>query len=289
MKRELMCFLVLDLGGGFAKCCHDMPKFGASTAKLINPMPRSIFPLGVVLLAMLAGCATQPPQVKPSPYHFWIPSGPASQSLSQVFDDGSTTYLLPKPGVPIMGVQVRMSNGQFIPASLSMNGPYYTFPGIYPVLHVETIGREFAIANPTQATPAVSTARAADPSQHQAARSQRQKSEQKADRNTVTIESLYRAAPQKMDARNEGGILTLRLVTLIGILPEDWTVYPAQNVDAHRMVAVYLDQTIEQAMHSVCQQMSLSCAIDPMKKTISLFQPTPGEAGANKPEGANRP
>jgi len=67
MAHELMCFLILERRAGLQQYSHDIPKFVASTVELINLMPRSIFPLGVVLLAMLAGCATQPTQVKPSP------------------------------------------------------------------------------------------------------------------------------------------------------------------------------------------------------------------------------
>jgi len=287
-----MCFLDLNRNLGFPQCCHDIPKFGTSTTKLIHPMPRSIFPLGVILLAMLAGCATQPPQINPSPYHFWSPEGSASQSLSQVFDDGATTYLLPKPGVPIMGVQVRASNGQFIPARISMNGPYYTFPGVYSVLHIETIGREFAVIDPDKTAPVTPAAPAApteDHSQQQSSQQQHQKPEQTTARNAVTIESLYRNAPQKVGARSEGGILTLPLVTLIDILPNDWTVYPAQNVDAHRMVAVYLNQTPEDAIRSVCQEMNLTCSINPKLKTISMSKPAPVQGQQNMPEGAAKP
>lgn len=247
-----------------------------------------------VATAALAGCAAPPPNVVHAPaFHFWNRLGPASQSISQVFDDGTTTYVLPKPGVAILGVQVQMQNGHIVPSNLSLDGAYYTFPGVYPSIRIDTLGHNYAIANlakqevaTSNGTPSVTPDRVSSTGSES-----RQPAtptiNMKAGGNTQTIESLYLAAPKKIDARSEGGILTLRLVDLIGILPDDWTVYPTSDVDAHRMVAVYLDQSIEQGMHSVCQEMSLSCQINATKKTIFLSKPAPSQPGTNQPKGAS--
>ena len=242
----------------------------------------------------LAGCATPPaPVASNAPaFHFWNRLGPAAQSVSQVFDDGTTTYVLPKPGVAILGVQVQMRSGQFIPASLALDGPYYTFPGVYPAMHVDLIGRVVAIANPHPAEPAAAApnpaTKAHAPVVAQSTPRNRANAAPKADKNAVTIESLYRGAPQKMDAKVEGGILTLRLDALISLLPGDWAVYPGQGVDAHRMVAVYLDQTPQDAMRSVCQELSMTCAINEKTKTMSMFKPAPVEGGQHQPEGVRQ-
>ena len=252
-------------------------------------MRKTLLTLGIAALA-LAGCAAPPkPLASDAPtYHFWNRLGPAAQSISQVFDNGTTTYVLPKPNVAVLGIQVQMQNGQFIPASLSLDGPYYTLPGVYPTLRVNLIGRTYAIANPHAAsftTPDDSATLTAP----KPAPQERPLGNPKDRENAVTIGTIYQSSPQKMGARSDGDILTLRLDALMRLLPDDWTIYTAGGIDTHRMVAVYLTQTPEQAMRSVCQEMELTCEINPKRKTISMSEPAPVASGQRQQKEDPKP
>lgn len=102
----------------------------------------------VVLAASLAGCASQQPWVAPTPYTFWNGLGTASNIVSQVFDDGATTYIMARPGVPISQAVVVDPAGHTRVMQLAQDGAYLTFAGVYPQIRLDSMGRWYAVTNP---------------------------------------------------------------------------------------------------------------------------------------------
>lgn len=102
----------------------------------------------IALAAALAGCASQQPWVAPTPYTFWNGLGTASNIVSQVFDDGATTYIMARPGVPISQAVVVDDAGHTHVMQLAQDGAYLTFAGVYPQIRLDSMGRWYAVTNP---------------------------------------------------------------------------------------------------------------------------------------------
>ena len=239
-------------------------------------MRKSLLAIGALSLAV-AGCAAPPQPIKPSPFHFWNRLGEASRSVSQIFDDGNTTYVLPKVEAPITGIQVPGEGERYAPVKLTLDGAYYTFPGVYAALRVDTPSGDYVVSNPS---PAVATSPAApsdvksDPvtgqsKQHVATRTPAVATPP-AVMPSVTIGQLFMASSGAVDARVSSGILGTRLRDLIAMLPSDWTVMQGAGVPLDAHVSVYLNQSVSDAVKSACGQVHATCSIDPQKKAIVM-------------------
>uniref|UniRef100_E6QMU6 Toxin co-regulated pilus biosynthesis protein Q C-terminal domain-containing protein n=1 Tax=mine drainage metagenome TaxID=410659 RepID=E6QMU6_9ZZZZ len=102
----------------------------------------------IAIAASLAGCASQKPWVAPTPYTFWNGLGAASSVVSQVFDDGATTYIMVRPGVPISQAVVVDASGRTHVMQLAQDGAYLTFAGVYSQVRLDSMGHWYAVVNP---------------------------------------------------------------------------------------------------------------------------------------------
>lgn len=111
-------------------------------------MRRLLTVTAIAIAASLAGCASQQPWVAPTPYTFWNGLGAASNIVSQVFDDGATTYIMARPGVPISQAVAVDASGRTHVMQLAQDGAYLTFAGVYSQVRLDSMGHWYAVVNP---------------------------------------------------------------------------------------------------------------------------------------------
>lgn len=236
--------------------------------------------------AALAGCAQLPPKVMPSPYTFWSINGSASQWISQVFNGHGATYILARQDAGILEVDASDGGRAFKRESVSMDGAYYTIPGVHEVIRLHLVGGHVVdVLNPNpSAAPVGPSVEAVQPpssaSQPTAVMTSQPSVPDKVhDKVTTaplppdsktTIGQLFVASNAPIDAHVSNGIIGMRMSDLVAMLPDDWTVLQGSGIVLNTRISVYLNQTIPDAIKAACGQAHFACKVSPQKQTIIM-------------------
>lgn len=236
--------------------------------------------------AALAGCAQLPPKVMPSPYTFWSINGSASQWISQVFNGHGATYILARQDAGILEVDASDGGRAFKRESVSMDGAYYTIPGVHDVIRLHLVGGHIVdVLNPNpSAAPDRAAAPVAQPASsgsqpHTIVTTQPSAEDKAPEKGTqtplrqgskTTIGQLFVASNAPIDAHVSNGIIGMRMSDLVAMLPDDWTVLQGSGIDLNTRISVYLNQTIPDAISAACGQAHFACTVSPQKQTIIM-------------------
>lgn len=235
-----------------------------------------------------AGCAQLPAPLQPSPYIFWRGSGPDGQWISQVFDNGTDTYILPRPHTVILSIASIDKGGTAQADTVMADGAYYTISGVHDLLRITLVGGTVLDWRNPRALPEDHAPKTVEPTktngQHSAAvLPPRTKALGLAGPVTTaamvmpekapTIGELFVASKAPIDARVASGILSMHMRDLIALLPNNWYVVQGAGVHLGGGVSVYLSQTAPEALKSACGQIHTTCVIDASSDTLSMEMP----------------